>query len=40
MIDFHKGAADLTCQKFAQNVNRNGALAGKIMQDVSNNFSS
>jgi len=38
MVDFHKGAADLTSQKFAQNVNRNAVLAGKIMIDVTNNF--
>jgi hypothetical protein len=40
MIDFHKGSADLTSQKFAQNVNKNGALADKIMHDVTNTFSS
>jgi len=39
MVDFHKGAADLTSQKFAQKLNRNGALADKIMHDVTNTFS-
>jgi hypothetical protein len=39
MVNFHKGTAELTSKNFAQNVNKNGALADKIMHDVTNTFS-
>jgi hypothetical protein len=38
VVDFHKGAANATSQKFAQNFVRNEPLANKVLKDVSNSF--